>query len=228
MTEFKVGDRVHSNACDDSKDRIGTVVLQSKDYPGEYLVNFGPDFRGHNSSHSVTDCKNIPKEFQNRHNWYVKTKFLSFVSSSTTKPESITTKGETKMNIDFNKLGKDIVSDNIQFAKFEAERKIGQAALDVSVEAFCKQFPSFRQTADTNIGKLAIANLVRVLGNQYKGANKEAVDMFTSAVMRGGYANASDSIDLDKMFDGLVDKFKSIIPSGLISEKTETPETSAK
>lgn len=142
--------------------------------------------------------------------------------------KSLNTTGESKMNIDFNKLGKDIVSDNLQFAKFEAERKIGQAALDVSIDAFCKQFPSFKQTADTNIGKLAIANLVRILGNQYKGANKEAVDTFTSAVMRGSYATVGDSIDLDMMFDGLIDKFKNIIPTGLISEKTETSEPSAK
>ncbi len=226
MTEFAVDAVVRSTwSGEKSENMIGRIVCKSTIYHGWYLVNFGLEFSGHNGGREA--AVRIPTKYRNNNNWHVAGTNLLLISSAI-KTESITTKGETKMNIDFNKLGKDIVSDNIQFAKFEAERKIGQTALDVSVEAFCKQFPSFRQTADTNIGKLAIANLVRVLGNQYKGANKEAVDMFTSAVMRGGYANASDSIDLEKMFDGLVDKFKSIIPSGLISEKTETPETSAK
>lgn len=225
MKEFAVDDVVRSNwSGDKSENMTGRIVCKSITHPGWYLVNFGLGFPGHGGSDETAP---IPTKYRNANNWHVQITNLCLVSSAI-KTESITTKGETKMNIDFNKLGKDIVSDNIQFAKFEAERKIGQAALDVSVEAFCKQFPSFRQTADTNIGKLAIANLVRVLGNQYKGANKEAVDMFTSAVMRGGYASAGDSIDLEKMFDGLVDKFKSIIPTGLISEKTETTETSAK
>jgi len=225
MKEFVVDDVVRTNCHGDkSNNMTGRIVCKSTSYPGYYLVNFGHLFSGHDGG---AETAPIPTKYRNNNNWHVAATHLALVSSAI-KTESITTKGETKMNIDFNKLGKDIVSDNIQFAKFEAERKIGQTALDVSVEAFCKQFPSFRQTADTNIGKLAIANLVRVLGNQYKGANKEAVDMFTSAVMRGGYANASDSIDLEKMFDGLVDKFKSIIPTGLISEKTETTETSAK
>lgn len=225
MKEFAVDDVVRSTwPGERSENMIGRIVCKSTKHPGWYLVNFGDGFSGH---YGNGESARIPTKYRNNNNWHVAGTNLLLILSAI-KTESITTKGETKMNIDFNKLGKDIVSDNIQFAKFEAERKIGQTALDVSVEAFCKQFPSFRQTADTNIGKLAIANLVRVLGNQYKGANKEAVDMFTSAVMRGGYANASDSIDLEKMFDGLVDKFKSIIPSGLISEKTETPETSAK
>jgi hypothetical protein len=219
MEKFKFGDVVKSSKDDKSFGLKGVVI--GEDSQNNVLVNFGPGFDGHNGN-TQPQAIQPPDKYRDGHNWYVKANFLILLSSASKTTESITTKGETKMNLDFNKLGKEIVSDNIQFAKFEAERKLGQAALDVSIEAFCKQFPFFRQTADTNIGKLAIANVVRVLGNQYKGANKEAVDMFTSAVMRGGYASAGDSIDLEKMFDGLVDKFKSIIPTGLVS----TSETS--
>lgn len=134
-------------------------------------------------------------------------------TSTDTKTKIETTTERKTMNIDFNKIGKDIVTDNVEFARFEAERKIGQTALDISVDAFCKQFPSFQNVADTGVGKLAIANLVRVLGNHYKGGNKNAVDMFTTAVMRGAYANAGDSIDLDAMLDGVVGKFKNLVPS---------------
>jgi hypothetical protein len=221
MEKFKFGDRVKSAKNDKSLGLVGVVIGENS--KNVVLVNFGPDFDGHNGG-GHADSVQPPVRYQDLHNWYVNAEYLILLSSAPKTTESITTKGETKMNLDFNKLGKEIVSDNIQFAKFEAERKLGQAALDVSIEAFCKQFPSFRQTADTNIGKLTIANIVRVLGNQYKGANKEAVDMFTSAVMRGGYASAGDSIDLEKMFDGLVDKFKSIIPTQLVSGTSETSE----
>lgn len=226
MRKFNPGDRVKSNLnADRSFNKVGTVVGYYVNDDTNVLVNFGPDFVGHNGEGGVAFT--IPDKYKNYHNWWVKEAKLQLDSSSTTtsKSEPVEpkqTKGESNMTIDFNKLGKDIVSDNIQFAKFEAERKVGHTALDVSIEAFCKQFPSFRETADTSIGKLAIANIIRVLGNQYNGANKDAVDMFTSAVMRGSYATCGDSINLEKMFDGLVEKFKSIIPSGLISE---TPES---
>lgn len=222
MGNFKPGDVVRSELNDTSFGLIGIVVLDSVDHVGYYLVNFGSNFSGHEAPGNQRDSHRIPIQYKNNHNWYVSQTNLTLVPSvSTTKPTE--TKGESKMNIDFEKIGKDVVSDNIQFAKFEAERKIGQAALDLSIDAFVKQFPSFKNTADTNIGKLAIANVVRVLGNQYSGKNKVAVDTFTTAVMRGSYATCSDAIDLEKMFDGIVDKFKSIVPGlGSESESSES------
>lgn len=135
---------------------------------------------------------------------------------------------ETMKSLNISEITKEIVSDNAEFAKFEAERKIGQTALDFAVSQFVKQFPSAEPFASTPIGKLAIANTFRVAGNMYSGKNKEHVDMITSAIMRGSYATCGDSIDLDAILDGFVDRFKNLIPGLGIDTKASESPTDAK
>lgn len=140
-----------------------------------------------------------------------------------------TTKGEETMkSLNISEITKEIVSDNAEFAKFEAERKIGQTALNLAVGQFVKQFPYAEPFANTPVGKLVIANTFRVAGNMYSGKNKEHVDMITSAIMRGSYATCGDSIDLDAILDGFVDRFKNLIPGLGIDTKASESPTDAK
>lgn len=135
------------------------------------------------------------------------------------------TQGEEAMkSMNVSEIAKELVSDNAQFAKFEAERKIGQTALDFAVNQFVNQFPSAKPFADTPVGKLVIANTFRVAGNMYSGKNKETVDVITSAIMRGSYASLGDSFNFDNILDGFVDKFKNLIPSLGADTKSESSE----
>lgn len=147
------------------------------------------------------------------------------VSKSTPSPKTTKQGEETMKSLNIGEITKEIVSDNAEFAKFEAERKIGQTALNLAVGQFVKQFPSAEPFANTPIGKLVIANTFRVAGNMYSGNNKEHVDMITSAIMRGSYATCGDSINLDAILDGFVDRFKNLIPG--LGFDTKASESSA-
>lgn len=191
-SEFNVGDEVLINwPGDRSNGSQGTVI--NKYCNNNYLIRI-LGFQGH----SAGNCC-----------WNVSGKRMIKLSSSTKihKPENT----ETKENPMFDSAKK-LIEDNKEAAIVEAERKIGLAAFEQFEKVVIQKFPGSEGFVKSPVGTLAISNVARALGYLYTGPKKELVDETTKILLRGSYAKAGDSFDLNGFVESVFESVKGVLP----------------
>lgn len=200
-TKFEIGDRVKINCPGDRSNGYVGIIRKILSVNEIYLVEID-NFYGHNSGGFL----------KTNNGWNVRHSNLILLSEKSTKP---TETKETKMFDSAKKL----IEDNKAAAIVEAERKIGLAAFEQFEKVVIQKFPGSEGFVKSPVGTLAISNVARALGHLYTGPKKELVDETTKILLRGSYAKAGDSFDLNGFVESVFESVKGVLPGTQSGDK---------
>jgi hypothetical protein len=140
-------------------------------------------------------------------------------NKSVTQPK--TTNNENKeslMNTNLTQIGTEVLSDNKEFAIFEAERATGLAALDALEKKMTEAYPGTESFWKSKLGTFILCNGIHAAGKVYDGPQSNVVHETTKIIMRGAYAKVGDSVNLNGFIESVFESVISVVPG--MSKKT--------
>jgi len=125
---------------------------------------------------------------------------------------------ESYMNTNLTQIGTEVLSDNKEFAIFEAERATGLAALAALEKKMTEAYPGTESFWKSKLGTFILCNGIHAAGKVYDGPQSKIVHETTKIIMRGAYAKVGDSVNLNRFIESVFESVISVVPG--MSKKT--------
>lgn len=132
-------------------------------------------------------------------------------TGSSNKPQPTQNK-ESYMNTNLTQIGTEVLSDNKEFAIFEAERVTGLAALEALEKKMIEVYPGTESFWKSKLGTFFLCNGIHAAGKIYDGPQANIVHETTKIVMRGCYAKVGQSVNLNGFIEGVFESIISVVP----------------
>ena len=153
-------------------------------------------------------------------------KDISITSGRSNKSQPTQNK-ESYMNTNLTQIGTEVLSDNKEFAIFEAERVTGLAALEALEKKMIEVYPGTESFWKSKLGTFFLCNGIHAAGKIYDGPQANIVHETTKIVMRGCYAKVGQAVNLNGFIEGVFESIISVVPGMKKTTNPEPPEMSA-